>query len=115
MTPIQTPEDKLDEILNKVAEEGRGWVHDQLDGTSLFKDKLDQIDKTVAQSKQALLKWRDEEVEKAKIAQWQELVRAVRQAQNNGASSIKVEGLIRLATEEIQAITTHQNEEKEKL
>lgn len=45
---------KLEGLLDGLADIGRGWVYDQLDGTSFIKDALDGIDKEIAEAKQAI-------------------------------------------------------------
>lgn len=40
--------------MNGIADIGRGWVHDQLDGTSFIKDALDGIDKEVDDAEKAI-------------------------------------------------------------
>lgn len=41
----------IDTILEPLAEIGRGWVHDQLDGTSFIKDALDGIEEVKEEAK----------------------------------------------------------------
>ena len=46
----------LDTILEPLASSLRGWVEDQLSGTSYYKSAIDGIEETKTEAKQALLK-----------------------------------------------------------
>lgn len=110
-TDNQTPQpvDELDEILETLAAIGRGWIIDQLDGTSFVKGSLDNIEARKAEAKARLLQWgtRQQISELEALLEWkdQELdadYRATSPAYHVIASSY-VRSAIELRIRELQA------------
>ena len=46
---------QIEEIPKELADGWRGWVHDQLDGTSMLKDSLNAIKETKKGAEQAIM------------------------------------------------------------
>lgn len=52
---MKSTNDKIDEILEGLAQGERSWIHDQLDGTSMVQENLEAVDKDVLRAKFRLI------------------------------------------------------------